>query len=60
MVQVNVYRSEVLTVHIQSRAYNNMCYLIGKYAPIDGVDSYDPSLDPFITGAHFGVYSASD
>jgi hypothetical protein len=28
-----------------------MCYLIEKYAPIDGIDKYDPSLDPAVTGA---------
>lgn len=42
------------------RAYNNMCYLIHKYAPIEGVDQYDPRSDPFVTGAHFQVYSSSD
>ncbi|KAK8078890.1 hypothetical protein PG994_002697 [Apiospora phragmitis] len=34
-----------------SRAYNNMCYLCQKYAPIDGIDAYDASIDPAITGA---------
>lgn len=43
-----------------SRAYNNMCYLIDKYAPIEGIDKYDPRLDPSVTGAHFEVYSAAD
>lgn len=42
------------------RAYNNMCYLIHKYAPIEGVEQYDPRSDPFVTGAHFQVYSSSD
>jgi hypothetical protein len=28
-----------------------MCYLCEKYAPIDGVAKYDPSIDPPITGA---------
>lgn len=37
-----------------------MCYLIDKYAPIDGVAKYDPRLDPSVTGAHFEVYSAAD
>lgn len=41
-------------------AYNNMCYLIHKYAPIEGVEQYDPRSDPFVTGAHFQVYSSSD
>jgi hypothetical protein len=34
-----------------NRAYNNMCYLCEKYAPIDGIDKYDPQIDPSITGA---------
>ena len=33
------------------RAYNNMCYLIEKYAPIEGIDKYDPRIDPSLTGA---------
>ncbi|KAL7917013.1 Fructosamine kinase domain-containing protein [Trichoderma austrokoningii] len=41
-------------------AYNNMCYLIHKYAPIEGIEQYDPRSDPFVTGAHFQVYSSSD
>lgn len=28
-----------------------MCYLIEKYAPLDGIDPYDPQIDPSITGA---------
>lgn len=28
-----------------------MCYLIEKYAPIDGISQYDPLIDPSITGA---------
>ena len=27
-----------------------MCYLCQKYAPIDGIDEYDPQKDPLITG----------
>ncbi|KAI1267817.1 Fructosamine kinase-domain-containing protein [Xylariaceae sp. FL1019] len=41
-------------------AYNNMCYLIAKYAPIEGIDQYDPDLDPFVTGKHFEAYSATE
>ncbi|KAH7316946.1 Fructosamine kinase-domain-containing protein [Stachybotrys elegans] len=41
-------------------AYNNMCYLVQKYAPIEGVDQYDPDSDPFVTGAYFQAYSNSD
>ena len=37
--------------HQRLRTYNNMCYLIEKYAPMDGIDEYDPSLDPMVTGA---------
>ncbi|KFX99302.1 hypothetical protein V490_01848 [Pseudogymnoascus sp. VKM F-3557] len=36
---------------LRKTAYNNMLYLCEKYAPIDGVDSYDPRIDPSITGA---------
>jgi hypothetical protein len=32
------------------RAYNNMCYLCEKYAPLAGIAKYDPSIDPSITG----------
>ncbi|KAL6912641.1 hypothetical protein ACHAPO_012046 [Fusarium lateritium] len=31
-------------------AYNNMCYLCEKYAPIEGIDKYDPALDPIVSG----------
>lgn len=34
-----------------------MCYLIDKYAPIEGIEKYDPKLDPYLTGEHFEVYS---
>lgn len=36
---------------LRRTAYNNMCYLIEKYAPIDGIDRYDPDIDPSLTGA---------
>ncbi|KAH7312662.1 Fructosamine kinase-domain-containing protein [Stachybotrys elegans] len=36
---------------LRKTAYNNMCYLCEKYAPIDGIDKYDPTMDPVITGA---------
>ncbi|TPX17325.1 uncharacterized protein E0L32_012212 [Thyridium curvatum] len=36
---------------IRRTAYNNMCYLCEKYAPIDGIDKYDPQKDPSVTGA---------
>lgn len=28
-----------------------MLYLCEKYAPLDGVDKYDPRIDPSLTGA---------
>lgn len=37
-------------------AYNNMCYLCEKYAPIDGIDRYDPQKDPSVTGARIVVH----
>ncbi|KAK1764261.1 Fructosamine kinase-domain-containing protein [Phialemonium atrogriseum] len=36
---------------VRQTAYNNMCYLCEKYAPIDGIDKYDPQKDPSVTGA---------
>ncbi|CAL8576784.1 hypothetical protein XPA_002649 [Xanthoria parietina] len=36
---------------LRKTAYNNMCYLCEKYAPIDEIDKYDPRIDPSITGA---------
>ncbi|KAK4174582.1 hypothetical protein QBC36DRAFT_347835 [Triangularia setosa] len=36
---------------LKKTAYNNMLYLIEKYGPLDGVDKYNPSIDPSITGA---------
>ncbi|KAI0202638.1 Fructosamine kinase-domain-containing protein [Astrocystis sublimbata] len=36
---------------LRDSAYNNMCYLCEKYAPIEGIDRYNPQLDPSITGA---------
>lgn len=30
-----------------------MCYLCEKYAPMDGIDKYDPQKDPSVTGARF-------
>ncbi|KAI0118717.1 Fructosamine kinase-domain-containing protein [Nemania sp. FL0031] len=35
---------------LRKTAYNNMLYLCEKYAPIDGVDKYDPRIDPSVTG----------
>ncbi|TDZ17341.1 Protein-ribulosamine 3-kinase [Colletotrichum orbiculare MAFF 240422] len=36
---------------LRKSAYNSMCYLCQKYAPIDGIDAYDESVDPIKTGA---------
>ncbi|KAH0558951.1 hypothetical protein GP486_004422 [Trichoglossum hirsutum] len=41
---------------MRQTAYNNMCYLCEKYAPIDGIDEYDPQKDPSITGARIIVH----
>ncbi|EHK27169.1 uncharacterized protein TRIVIDRAFT_188080 [Trichoderma virens Gv29-8] len=35
---------------LRKTAYNNMCYLCEKYAPIDGIDKYNPQIDPAIIG----------
>ncbi|MBE3049845.1 fructosamine kinase family protein [Candidatus Bathyarchaeota archaeon] len=40
------------------RVYNDMCYLCEKYAPIDGIDAYDPRIDPSITGASIVAHLA--
>ncbi|KAI0014973.1 Fructosamine kinase-domain-containing protein [Xylariomycetidae sp. FL0641] len=36
---------------LRKTAYNNMCYLCEKYAPLEGIDKYDPAIDPSVTGA---------
>ncbi|KAB5523041.1 Fructosamine kinase-domain-containing protein [Coniochaeta sp. 2T2.1] len=36
---------------VRQTAYNNMCYLCETYAPIAGIDKYDPQKDPSVTGA---------
>lgn len=28
-----------------------MLYLCDKYAPVEGIDKYDPGIDPWLTGA---------
>ena len=45
------WRSNQQSLTLHNRAYNNMCYLCEKYAPIDGIDKYDAQMDPSITGA---------
>ncbi|KAF3076466.1 hypothetical protein CFAM422_000954 [Trichoderma lentiforme] len=45
---------------MRKTAYNNMCYLCEKYAPIDGIDKYDPQIDPSITGAHIVPHVDND
>lgn len=36
---------------MRARGCNNMCFLIEKYAPIYGIDKYDPRIDPSSTSA---------
>ncbi|KAB5516896.1 Fructosamine kinase-domain-containing protein [Coniochaeta sp. 2T2.1] len=36
---------------VRQTAYNNVCYLCEKYAPVAGIDKYDPQKDPSVTGA---------
>ncbi|KAK6833359.1 Fructosamine kinase-domain-containing protein [Apiospora arundinis] len=43
---------------LRKTAYNNMCYLCEKYAPIEGIDKYDPRIDPSITGARITPHLA--
>ena len=40
---------------VQCRAYNDMCYLCEKYAPLDGLGKYDSHKDPSVTGARIAV-----
>ncbi|ETS74942.1 hypothetical protein PFICI_13426 [Pestalotiopsis fici W106-1] len=40
---------------LRRTAYNHMCYLCEKYAPLDGIDKYDPGKDPTVTGASIVV-----
>ncbi|KAK0512600.1 hypothetical protein JMJ35_004617 [Cladonia borealis] len=49
-------------------AYNDMCYLCEKYAPLEGLGKYDGEKDPSVTGAHIlglggeelGLYDGAD
>lgn len=34
------------------RAYNDMLYLIEKYAPLEGIERYDAEKDISVTGAY--------
>ncbi|KAI1460209.1 Fructosamine kinase-domain-containing protein [Annulohypoxylon moriforme] len=36
---------------LRKTAYNDMCYLCERYAPIRGIDKYNPQIDPSLTGA---------
>ena len=38
-------------------AYNDMCYLCEKYAPLEGLGKYDSELDPSVTGARIQVHT---
>jgi protein-ribulosamine 3-kinase len=37
-----------------------MCYLCEKYASTEGIDEYDPLLDPSLTGARIVPHSEKD
>lgn len=37
---------------LKHRAYNDMLYLIEKYAPLEGLEKYDPEKDISVTGAY--------
>ena len=38
-------------------AYNDMCYLCEKYAPLEGLGKYDSGKDPSVTGARIQVHT---
>lgn len=38
-------------------AYNDMCYLCEKYAPLEGLGKYDGAKDPSVTGARIQVHT---
>ena len=38
-------------------AYNDMCYLCEKYAPLEGLGKYDSEKDPSVTGARIQVHT---
>ncbi|KAF2656615.1 hypothetical protein K491DRAFT_703919 [Lophiostoma macrostomum CBS 122681] len=42
---------------LRRTAYNDMCYLCEKYASTEGIDEYDPLLDPSLTGARIVPHS---
>ena len=41
----------------RSSAYNDMCYLCEKYAPLESLGKYDSDKDPSVTGARITVHS---
>ena len=41
-------------------AYNDMCYLCEKYAPLEGLGKYDSEKDPEVTGARIKVHTYVD
>ncbi|KAF1851055.1 uncharacterized protein K460DRAFT_401082 [Cucurbitaria berberidis CBS 394.84] len=45
---------------LRKSAYNNMCYLCEKYAPVEGIDKYDPRIDPSVTGAYITPHLAGN
>jgi protein-ribulosamine 3-kinase len=41
-------------------AYNDMCYLSERYAPLEGLDKYNPDMDPSVTGARIVAHAGED
>ena len=42
---------------VDDSAYNDMCYLCEKYAPMEGIGKYDSEKDPQVTGARIQVHT---
>lgn len=38
------------------RAYNDMCFLCERYAPLENIGKYDPEKDPNVTGSRIVVH----
>lgn len=54
------YSAEHSRSILRRRAYNNMCYLCDEYTPIEGIDKYDPLIDPSITGTRIVAHLDED
>lgn len=46
-----------LLMRLRTSAYNDMCYLCEKYAPLEGFGKYNPQKDPSVTGASIAVHT---